>query len=86
MCLSNRLLRYDEPVSHDELVRRAYAAIYRSRAELPGVMTGRVAKANGRQYVVISGAPGDRVLAVYRVRNDGMLKGLKRWPKALEER
>jgi hypothetical protein len=25
------------------------------------------------------------VLAVYRVRNDGILKGLKRWPKAIEE-
>jgi hypothetical protein len=25
-----------------------------------------------------------RVLAVYRVTNRGILKGLKRWPKALE--
>jgi hypothetical protein len=72
-------------MSHNDLVRRAYAAIYRSGAELPGVMTGRVAEAKGRQYVVISGGHKDAVLAVYRVRNDGMLKGLRRWPRELED-
>lgn len=25
------------------------------------------------------------VLAVYRVRNDGVLKGLRRWPKAIDK-
>jgi len=35
----------------------------------------------GKQYVVLTSVRG--VLAVYRVRNDGMLKGLKRWPPAI---
>lgn len=69
-------------MSSDDLIRRAYAAIYRSRADLPGVMIGRVAEARDRRYVVISG--GGAILAVYRVRNDGMLKALKRWPRELE--
>jgi hypothetical protein len=37
----------------------------------------------GKRYVVLRNTKG--VLAVYRVRNDGILKGLRRWPAALEE-
>lgn len=33
---------------------------------------------DGKQYIVLDNCRG--VLAVYRVRNDGKLKGLKRWP------
>jgi hypothetical protein len=34
-------------------------------------------------YVVLENVNG--VLAVYRVRNDGMLRRMRRWPKAIEE-
>ena len=84
--MTNIVLLYAPVMSHSELVRRAYAAVYRSGADLPGVMTGRVAEARGREYVVLSGGSAGAVVAVYRVRNDGMLKGLKRWPRELGER
>jgi hypothetical protein len=35
-----------------------------------------------RLIVVLRNTRG--VLKVYRVRNDGILKGLKRWPKEVE--
>ena len=41
------------------------------------------AKHKGKKYVVLRNTRG--VLAVYRVRNDRMLKRLKRWPDALEQ-
>jgi hypothetical protein len=37
---------------------------------------------DGRHYVVLRNVRG--TLAVYRVRNDQMLKRLKRWPDALD--
>jgi hypothetical protein len=37
---------------------------------------------NGRRYVVLQNVNG--VLAVYRVRHDGILKRLRRWPKDIE--
>jgi hypothetical protein len=37
---------------------------------------------DGRKYVVLRNVSG--ILCVYRVRTDGRLKGLKRWPSALE--
>jgi hypothetical protein len=36
-----------------------------------------------KDYVVLRNGKG--VLAVYRVRHDGMLKRLRRWPAELEE-
>ena len=38
---------------------------------------------DGREYVRLANVNG--VLAVWRVRNDGMLKRLKRWPAELED-
>jgi hypothetical protein len=35
----------------------------------------------GKRYVILQNVNG--VLAIYRVRNDGMLKRLKRWPDNL---
>lgn len=64
----------------DDLVRRALAAYYRGGGT--GTPLARVIEHDGRQYVVL-GLKDD--VAVYRVRNDGMLKGLKRWPAAIEE-
>ena len=38
---------------------------------------------NGKQYVMLHNVNG--ILAVYRVRNDGLLKRMKsRWPEELE--
>jgi hypothetical protein len=36
----------------------------------------------GHKYVVLRNVRG--ALAVYRVRNDGMLKRMKRWPVAID--
>jgi len=41
----------------------------------------RIARHEGRSYVVLANVRG--TLAVYRVRTDGVLKGLKRWPDAV---
>lgn len=67
---------------------RALAAYFRSLTGGPGAVlsqqpTGQpiVRELAGKQYVVLRNAGG--VLAVYRVRNDGMLKRLKRWPAEL---
>ena len=65
---------------------RAYAAYYRfhdgahqqPQASLSGEET-----AEGRRYVVLRNVDG--ILAVYRITNAGQLKGLRRWPKSLEE-
>ncbi len=40
---------------------------------------------DGDMARTISVASTSGLLAVYRVRNDGMLKGLKRWPRELED-
>lgn len=73
-----------------DLVRRAMAAYYRSgrregfadeQINMPA-NDSDVQEHDGKQYVVLRNVNG--VLAVYRVRNDGMLKGLKRWPAELE--
>jgi hypothetical protein len=72
----------------EDLLRRAYAAAFRA-AKLKGYVfmqpsdrRSTVEELNGRRYVVL--ANGYETLAVYRVRNDGMLKGLKRWSKELD--
>jgi hypothetical protein len=36
---------------------------------------------DGKQYVVLRNTNG--ILAVYRIRNDGRLKRLRRWPAAV---
>lgn len=75
------------PFGDDELMRRAYAAYFRHGGE--GLMqpshwpTSTPVKYDGKTYVAL--ANSHQMLAVYRVRNDGMLKGLKRWPAAINE-
>jgi len=68
----------------DDFTRRALAAYFRSGN------TGRpqprgLTEYEGRKYVVLRNEQGG-LLAIYRVRNDGMLKRLKRWPAGLAER
>lgn len=69
----------------DDLLRRAFAAYFRN-AGVPSPDQpsngSYVTDLGGKRYVVLTNIRG--VLAVYRVRNDGLLKGLRRWPKALE--
>ena len=71
--------------SGEPLVRRAFAAYYRSGpagGSLPEpANTSFLCELDGKQYVVLENFAG--ILAVYRVRNDGILKGLKRWPGEL---
>lgn len=77
--------------SNDPLINRAFAAYYRNlhregftdqQINIPANDSHRC-EHDGKEYVVLHNIRG--VLAVYRVRNDGILKGLKRWPKAIEE-
>jgi hypothetical protein len=67
-----------------ELASRALVAWYRSR-KTPGRATpaAKVTDHDGLRYVVLS-APRGGTLTVYRVRNDGRLKELRRWPKHLD--
>ena len=70
-----------------DLLRRAYAAYFRSPdgsghfKDQPASDSG-VEVHNGKYYVVLRNARG--VLMVYRLRNDGALKGLRRYPKAFD--
>jgi hypothetical protein len=67
----------------DDLTRRAYTAYFRSGGtDQPGGSESGPTELDGKQYVVLRNSNG--VLAVYRVRNDGMLKRLRRWPADLE--
>jgi hypothetical protein len=68
---------------HDaELLRRAFAAWFRSGGQdQPSNSSGTV-RHKGHQYVVLRHVRG--VLAVYRIRNDGMLKRLRRWPAEID--
>jgi hypothetical protein len=68
----------------EQLMRRAYAAYFRGGAtDQPSQQASGVEKVGQLKYVVLRNASG--VLGVYRVRNDGVLKGLKRWPADLDE-
>jgi hypothetical protein len=67
----------------DDLTSRAFAAYFRSESGIvdqPANDSGPAEWA-GKQYVVLRNVNG--VLAVYRVRNSGALKRLRRWPSAL---
>ena len=64
-----------------DLTRRAYAAYFRT-GEYPLLQPNQTSSGvtvyDDKAYVVLSN--GFDVLAVYRVRNDGVLKRMKRWP------
>jgi hypothetical protein len=66
-------------------VARAFAAWFRSADDgihdQPSIKHSGVVEHEGRQYVLLEN--GYRTLAVYRIRPDGVLKGLKRPPKEL---
>ena len=67
--------------------QRAYAAYFRFAKghpvdQLSAALSG-MEKLKGRLYVVLR--DGSRTLAVYRIKNDGHLHRLKRWPAALDQ-
>lgn len=67
---------------HDELTRRAFAAYFRTGGtDQPTKGSGEI-EHDGKRYVVLRNRSG--LLAVYRVRNDGMLRRMRRWPAELE--
>ena len=65
---------------HVNLTGRALAAYYRSGGRDQPTSVKEIVH-NGHPYVRLVNTHG--VLAVYRVRNDGMLKRLRRWPADL---
>ena len=73
------------PDDEDGLVRRAFAAYFKFSDSCPDQPsnTSGIETVGGKDYVVLRNVNG--ILAVYRIRNNGMLKGLKRWPAALED-
>jgi hypothetical protein len=73
-------------VSEEELMARAtrayFAAAREGSALIPSRSSSGVEECGGKRYCVLRNVDG--VLACYRVRNDGMLKRLRRWPKDIE--
>jgi hypothetical protein len=81
ICLTNIVASENKPMDNEDLSRRALAAYFRSGGTTQPTGGGVVQEYEGKQYVVLSNVRG--TLAVYRVRNDGMLKGLRRPPREL---
>ena len=71
----------------DELLARAIQAFYIARrqegviADQPNINDSGTETHNGKRYIALRSSKG--TLAVYRVRHDGSLKALKRWPTIL---
>ena len=73
---------------NEPLIHRAFAAYFREAAREGAILqpasTGHLCEFRGKRYVVLgSGADSCRV---YRVRNDGVLKRLRRWPREIGEK
>jgi len=69
----------------EALTGRALAAYFRTGGEfamIPSESMSRVVVYNDKVYVSLRN--GSDTLAVYQVRNDGIPKRLRRWPKAVE--
>ena len=71
----------------DELLARAIKAYYVAHrregtiADQPNISDSGTEAHDGKRYIVLRNSKG--TLAVYRVRRDGGLKILKRWPAIL---
>ena len=69
---------------HDELLSRATAAFLtkgNTGFQLPRAELSEVAEIGGKEYVILKDSTG--TMAVYRLRNDGSLKRLKRVPQEI---
>ncbi len=81
------MYEYNED-QEEEIMARAFAAYYQylrkgGYSETQPSNTSCVQDYNGKHYAVLENVNG--VLAVYRIKNDGYLKKLQRWPKELEK-
>jgi hypothetical protein len=68
------------------MLSRAYAAYFKyseGDQDQPSESLSGETVYRDKRYVVLRN--GYRMLAVYRIRYDGMLKRLRRWPAGLEE-
>jgi hypothetical protein len=76
------------PVTDEELTARAFRAYFmaarKEGSDSPDqpANTSGVEEVGDKRYVVLRSVQG--ILAVFRVRNDGLLKRLKRWPEGVE--
>lgn len=67
----------------DELTRRAAVAFLKAAPNpQPAEALSGVETVGGRDYVVLRNV--DATLAVYRVKTDGRLKRMKRWPEQIK--
>ena len=74
-------LKEFDPGNYGDRALSAYFRVFGSSSGQPSRPAGVVV--DDRQYVVLFNVNG--VLAVYRIRNDGALKRLRRYPKAIDE-
>jgi hypothetical protein len=65
-----------------DVVERAFRAYFKAGGNIQPSNGSGIQEVKGRTYVVLINVNG--ILAVYRVKNNGVLRGLKRWPRALE--
>jgi hypothetical protein len=71
----------------DQLLARAYSAYFKTAnregysADQPSESGSGLEEVGDKSYIVLRN--GNGILAVYRVRHDGMLKRLRRWPVEL---
>jgi hypothetical protein len=65
-----------------DLEGRAFRAYFRSGGVDQPASGDPTVEHGGKLYAVLSNVNG--ILAVYRVRNDGALKRLRRWPTAIQ--
>src|ERR1700730_9803352 len=68
-------------VPDQDLKRRAFAAWSRSGGTDQPTEPDHLQDEEGHAYVVLHNVGG--ILAVYRVKNDGALRALRRYPKSL---
>ena len=69
-------------IDEQGLIRRATAAWLRSGGEPDGLTGHARTRADGKAHVAV--CRGGRPVALYRLRNDGKLKRLRRWPAELK--
>lgn len=71
-------------LGHGEYFERAWLAYFRlhgSQAAAPSHARSAMVEYDGKRYVILRGE--DRVLEVYRIKTDHLLKRMRRYPKAL---
>jgi hypothetical protein len=67
----------------DALINRALAAYFRIGENQQLTTNSYVYTLGEKRYVVLSNDAGP--MAVYRIRGDGILRRMRRWPKELDQ-